>query len=117
MKRITYRLAQRPAAYVVLKYIQPVVKRKSDGQIFTIPAPDGLWSGSLADVSVVAGMLVDKFVYHLPLYRQHQRMGLNGITVARSSLTHWVQKASDLLKPILSGAVAAYLVIEDAGDG
>ena len=99
-EKITYRLAQRPAAYVVLKYIQPVVKRKSDGQIFTIPAPDGLWSGSLADVSVVAGMLVDKFAYHLPLYRQHQRMGLNGITVARSSLTHWVQKASDLLKPI-----------------
>ena len=82
-EKITYRLAQRPAAYVVLKYIQPVVKRKSDGQIFTIPAPDGLWSGSLADVSVVAGMLVDKFAYHLPLYRQHQRMGLNGITVAR----------------------------------
>ena len=99
-EKITYRLAQRPAAYVVLKYIQPVVKRKSDGQIFTIPAPDGLWSGSLADVSVVAGILVDKFAYHLPLYRQHQRMGLNGITVARSSLTHWVQKASDLLKPI-----------------
>ena len=40
-EKVTYRLAQRPAAYVVLKYLQPVVKRKSDGQIMTVPAPDG----------------------------------------------------------------------------
>ncbi len=99
-EKITYRLAQRPGSYVVLKYIQPVVKRKSDGRLITIPAPDGLWAGSMVDVSVVAGIVVDKFAYHLPLYRQHQRMSLNGITVARSSLTHWVQKASALLKPI-----------------
>jgi len=99
-EKITYRLAQRPGSYVVLKYIQPVVKRKSDGCLITIPAPDGLWAGSLVDVSVVAGIIVDKFAYHLPLYRQHQRLSLNGITVARSSLTHWVQKASALLKPI-----------------
>ena len=99
-EKVTYRLAQRPAAYVVLKYIRPVVKRKSDGQIITVPAPDGLWPGSMADVSVVAGLLVDKFAYHLPLYRQHQRLALNGITVSRSSLTHWVSQASALLKPI-----------------
>ncbi|WP_419629175.1 IS66 family transposase [Thiolapillus sp.] len=44
----------------------------------------------MADVSVLAGLLVDKFVYHLPLYRQHQRMKDAGITVARSTLTQWV---------------------------
>lgn len=99
-EKITYRLAQRPGSYVVLKYIQPVVKRKSDGCLITIPAPDSLWAGSLVDVSVVAGIVVDKFAYHLPLYRQHQRLGMNGITVARSSLTHWVHKAGALLKPI-----------------
>lgn len=99
-EKITYRLAQRPGSYVVLKYIQPVVKRKSDGSLITISAPDGLWAGAMVDVSVVAGIVVDKFVYHLPLYRQHQRLRMNGITVARSSLTHWVHKASVLLKPI-----------------
>ena len=99
-EKITYRLAQRPGSYVVLKYIRPVVKRKSDGCLITVPAPDGLWAGSMVDVSVVAGILVDKFAYHLPLYRQHQRLGMNGITVSRSSLTHWVHKAGALLKPI-----------------
>ena len=30
--------------------------------------------GSRADVSFVAGLLMDKFAYHFPFYRQHQRL-------------------------------------------
>jgi hypothetical protein len=41
---------------------------------------------SVADVSLLA-CIVDKFVYHLPLYRQHQRMNAAGIHIARSTLT------------------------------
>ena len=99
-EQVTYRLAQRPGSYVVLKYIQPVVKRQSDGRLLTVPAPDGLWPGSMVDVSVVAGIVVDKFAYHLPLSRQHQRLSMAGVKVSRSSLTQWVHKASALLKPI-----------------
>jgi len=39
---------------------------------------------SYADVSLLAGMLIDKFRYHLPLYRQHQRMRAAGVTVSRA---------------------------------
>ena len=50
--------------------------------------PAQVLDSSLADVSLLVGLLVDKFLYHLPLYRQHQRMGLQGITVSRASLTN-----------------------------
>ncbi|MBI5616743.1 MAG: IS66 family transposase, partial [Gammaproteobacteria bacterium] len=73
---VTHRLAQRPGSYVVLKYVRPVVKRKADGVVCSWPAPPTVWAGSLADVSVIAGVLVDKFCHHLPLYRQHQRLAL-----------------------------------------
>jgi transposase len=33
---------------------------------------------SRADVSLIAGVLTDKLQWHLPLYRQHQRMGEAG---------------------------------------
>ena len=56
--------------------------------------------GSYADVSLLAGMIVDKFRYHLPLYRQHQRIAAAGITVSRSSLSNWVHESLGLLKPI-----------------
>jgi transposase len=59
---------------VVLRYDMPVVKRKDSGDITNTTAPAAVFDQSLADVSFLAGMLVDKFTYHLPLYRQHQRL-------------------------------------------
>lgn len=99
-EKITYRLAQNSASFVVLKYIGKTVKRKSTQEIKTHCAPNAVFDKSLADVSFLAGMLVDKFVYHLPLYRQHQRLGNNGVVLARSTLTNLVKRAIDLLKPI-----------------
>lgn len=96
----TYRLAKRPESYVILKYIRTVLKEKSTLTIITPPAPDNVLDKSLADVSFLAGMLVDKFCYHLPLYRQHQRLEHNGIKVARSTLTNLVKRSIALLKPI-----------------
>ena len=96
----TYRLAQRPASYVILELVRRVSKHKATGKISCPPAAPSVLPGSYADVSLLAGMMVDKFRYHLPLYRQHQRISAAGITVSRSSLSNWVHQAIDLLKPI-----------------
>lgn len=100
--RITYRLAQRPASYVVLQYERPVVKRKGASAPLTTPAPANVLDNSLADVSLLVGLLVDKFQYHLPLYRQHQRIEQAGITLSRATLTNLVKRAIDLLRPVVS---------------
>jgi transposase len=99
-EEVMHRLAQRPGSYVVLKYVRPVVKRREDGKLLTAPAPAALWAGSFADVSLVAGILIDKFCHHLPLYRQHQRLKHAGIELSRPVLTQWVHKAAQLLAPI-----------------
>jgi len=97
----TCRLAQRPGSYVVLEYLRKVVKRKDTQAIVTTPAPANVLDNSLADVSFLAGMLVDKFVYHLPLYRQHQRLQQSGIQISRGTLTNLGHRAIDLLSPIV----------------
>jgi len=99
-EKVTRRLAQRPGSYVVIEYRRPVVKDKRDDRIHTTPAPANVLDNSLADVSFLAGMLVDKFCYHLPLYRQHQRLAMSGITLSRSTLTNLVERAVALLKPV-----------------
>lgn len=99
-EKTTYRLAQKPASYVLLKYVRPVVKRKDDGKILCSPAPAAVLGKSVADVSLLACMAIDKFRYHLPLYRQHQRMAAAGIRLARSTLTGWMHRTADLLQPI-----------------
>jgi transposase len=96
--KITYRLAQRPGAYEVLCYKRPVVKLKE--QIHTVPAPAGVLENSRADVSFLAGILVDKFAWHLPLHRQHQRLEAAGLCVSRPWLTQLSQQSISLLQPI-----------------
>lgn len=99
-EKISYRLAQRPGSYVVLKYVRPVIKRKDTGALVTPPLPAHVLDQSVADVSLLAGMLVDKFVYHLPLYRQHQRLRQSGIDLSRATLTNLASRAIDLVTPI-----------------
>jgi len=99
-EKVSHRLAQRPGSYVILKYVRPVIKRR-DTQIISCPAaPVGVIDGSRADVSFIAGMLVDKFAYHQPLYRQHAKLADAGIHVGRAWLTKLGFSAVSLFEPI-----------------
>lgn len=99
-QKVSYRLAQRPGAYVVLKYVRPVIKRLDALTLHCASAPEGVIEGSRADVSFLAGLLLDKFAWHLPLYRQHQRLLDAGFKLSRGWLTQLVQQAAQLLQPI-----------------
>ena len=106
-EKVSYRLAQRPGSYVVLKYVRPLIKRPDTQTIHCPPAPLGALEGSRADVSFAAGVLVDEFAYHLPLYRQHQRLTDSGITVSRPWLTQLAQRSISLLEPIYEAQFAS----------
>ena len=100
------RLAQRPGAYVILKYVRDVIRKKCDGKeeeaIFCPAAPESVFEKSHADVSFLAGLLIDKFQYHLPLHRQRQRLESCGVHVSRGWLTQLVHRCGDLLEPIFA---------------
>ena len=106
----TYRLAQRRASYVVLEYVHPVLKHRPSGKLSSLPAPSALWPGSIADVSFIAGLLVDKFVYHQPLYRQHQRLARDGIQLARGTLTNLTLRSIALLEPVFQAQLSNVLL-------
>jgi transposase len=99
-QKCSHRLAQRPGSYVVLKYVRTVIKRRDTQTLHCPAAPVGVIEGSRADVSFVAGLLVDKFAWHLPLYRQHQRLIAAGFNLSRPWLTQLVQQGAQLLEPI-----------------
>jgi transposase len=98
--KVSYRLAQRPGSYVVIEYHRQVYKLRDEERLVTTPAPANVLDKSVADVSFLAGMLIDKFCFHLPLHRQHQRLLQAGIQVSRSSLSNWTGRSIDLLRPI-----------------
>ncbi len=96
----TFRLAQRRASYEVLEYRCPVIKPVDNSSPTTTPVPGAIFTGSLADDSFLAGLLVDKFAFHIPLYRQHQRLAAGGIGLSRATLTQLVARTAALLTPI-----------------
>ena len=108
-EKFSHRLAQRPGSYVILKYVRPVIKVKATGEIATPPAPQGVIEGSRADVSLIAAILIEKFGYHLPLYRQHLRMQDAGINVTRAWLTQLVTQAAFLLEPIYQAQLTSII--------
>ena len=55
----------------------------------------------IADTSLLAGILLQKYEYHVPFYRQIQQyrhLGMKGLT--ESTLDGWFKKTVELLKPL-----------------
>ena len=116
-EKVTERLVQIPTQYRVERTIRKTCKIKQTGKLHTAPAPDAVIERSFADATLLAGMITDKFQYHLPLYRQHQRMKASGVHVSRGHLTRLVHRTLELLEPvyqaILSAIVSSELVSMD----
>ena len=66
-----------------LRHKYPVLKHKSQGHFVQPPAEEGVLSQAQVDVSALADILVEKFIYHMPLYRQHQKLQDEGFTLSR----------------------------------
>jgi transposase len=59
-----------------------------------------LIEGGLPTEALVAHVLVGKYADHLPLYRQSQIHGRQGIELDRSTLADWVGRAAAELRPV-----------------
>lgn len=60
-------------------------------------------------MSFLAGLLIDKFAYHLPLYRQHQRLEAAGVRLSRGTLTNLVHRTCDLLEPVYTAQMESIM--------
>jgi len=69
-------------------------------------APPRLIEGGLPTEELVADVVVQKYAWHLPLYRQSQMMMADGIHIDRSTLAHWVGFAAFELMPVYDRLVA-----------
>jgi len=59
------------------------------------PSPKALFPGSLVTPSLLSQVIADKYLYHLPLYRQQAAFAADGISLSRQTLANWVIRASE----------------------
>jgi transposase len=55
---------------------------------------------AMAGEGLLAQVVIDKYVDHLPLYRQMQRFERGGVKLAYSTLTDWVSGTCELITPL-----------------
>lgn len=90
-----------PAQFRILVTRRPKYAcRACVGPIVQAPAPERLIRSGLPTEALVAHVLVSKYAWHLPLYRQAQILMAQGIAIDRSVLAFWVGYAAAELMPL-----------------
>jgi transposase len=102
---ITEVLAHKPAEFYVRRIIRHLyaLKDKSmeaDKQIVTAPRPVLPIAKSYADATILAELMINKYVNHLPFYRQIQMFKQLGVSIAPSTINDWFKDTADLLRPL-----------------
>lgn len=101
---VSERLDVIPAQFRVIVTRRPkyACRACTDG---VVQAPARLIPAGLSTEATVAHVLVAKYADHLPLYRQAQIMGRQGIELDRSTLADWVGRAAFELRPVFDALI------------
>jgi transposase len=101
---ITEVLERDPARWYVRRIIRHkyVLKTQSEDtakQIVTAPMPALPIAKSYAGATVLADIIIGKYVNHLPFYRQIQMFKQQGMTIAPATINGWFGDVADLVRP------------------
>jgi len=97
---VTEELDYVPARFVVRRIIRPRMACKACEAICQAPLPSRPIERGRPGPGLLAHVLVSKYADHLPLYRQSQVYGREGVDLERSTLADWVGKSAALLEPL-----------------
>jgi transposase len=90
-----------PAQFRVIVTHRPKYAcRACEQAVVEAPAPERLIKGGLPSEAMVAYVLVAKYAWHLPLYRQAQMLLAHGLDIKRAILAFWVGYAAAELMPL-----------------
>ena len=89
-----------PAQYRVIVTHRPKLACRACEKIVQAPAPEHLIKSGLPTEAMVASVLVAKYGWHLPLYRQEKMLSCQGIEIDRSTLAFWAGYAAAELMPL-----------------
>lgn len=93
-------LMKEPTKFYVLRTYRHKAIRKADHIIVTANCPIKPIAKSYASSSLLADLMVDKYVDHIPFYRQHKQFERLGMKIPESTILGWFQGVSDLLMPL-----------------
>ena len=96
------KLAHRPVEYYVRVFVKGVWALPGDSSITPVqePMPDDVARCGKLDLSFLAHMIVEKFCFHMPLYRMQEKLKGRGIAITRSIMSQALGRCGDALMPL-----------------
>ncbi|CDH45975.1 IS66 family transposase [Candidatus Contendibacter odensensis] len=117
-EEITEVLEWQPGELFVKKYVRIKYARLNGSSGQAKPGNSGVLIGELpvrpldkamAGAGLLAQIVIDKYVDHLPLYRQMQRFERSGLKLPYSTLTDWVSATCKLIEPLYEALKASVM--------
>ncbi len=96
-QEVTEELEYKPASYFIRRYIRYKYAPKNKEGVLIGSLPSRVIERSIAGPGLLASILVDKYIDHLPLHRQGQRFKRENIPIASSTLEGWARQGLGVL--------------------
>ena len=104
-KEVTDQLEMTPARLFIKRYIRPKYIKPQDEESLTFKGviaelPAFPIEKGIAGPGLLGQIMIDKFVDHLPIYRQIERFKREGVKISSSTINGWQESVSNLLWPL-----------------
>jgi transposase len=97
---ITEQLDVEPAKFFVHRHIRPQYACKTCETVTAEPVPPAVIDGGMAAPGLLAWVINNKYLNHLPLYRLEQIAAREQVILSRSTLAEWVGRTGVALQPL-----------------
>jgi len=99
-----------PIQYCVVEHIRLKYGCRPCESVVMAPKPQAPLPKAIAGSSLLTDVALNKYQYHLPLYRQSKMMQSSGLIVADKTLANWVLSSGKLLLPVYE---AMWLILKE----
>ena len=96
------KLASSPGSCYIKRtvYVKYAVKNNPLSGIVQMSCEDSILTGSKFDESFMAEIVTEKLAYHMPFYRQQEKLACSGIKIERQTLSSLFVNLGQKLKPL-----------------
>ena len=98
-----------PGKLFVRKIIRPKYAKENNEGVIIADLPSSPIEKGRAGASILALIIIYKYVDHLPLYRQIEMFKRMGIDIPSSTMSDWVKTAAELIAPLYEKLVEKIL--------
>jgi len=89
-----------PATLKVIEHVRPKYTCRHCETVKTAKAVELPLPKSKAGSALIAEVMMNKYAYHLPFYRQSKMFAMHGLSIPDNTLAGWVMQAAEALAPL-----------------